>query len=414
MLNPQSVDIRRVVFSLSDALDLVGVDDVLHGKRVGMMASQLAKLLGEDSAQVEEIYDAGLLHDCGVSSTRVHRCLVDSLDWQGSFDHCQRGYELLSDCTLLAHLSQYVLLHHWHWNAPVTALPGNVAPDPKIRRMANLLFLVDRVDALSAAHYGDRSLLHARGSIRQRILENRGTLFDPVLVDLFLDVSATEAFWLQLDGPNVQYELLDRALQPQPRDVLWPQLKQLALLFARIVDAKSPFTVEHSEGVGRLAAYLGHVAGLDGAACDRLELAGLLHDIGKLRIPDAILEKQGSLDEREREIMMSHSFETYQILKRTPGLAQIAELAAFHHERLNGHGYPFHTGAASITPEMRIIQVADVFQALAQRRPYRAPMAIPQILAELRHMVADDSLDPVIFALVESDAERCHQLAVSA
>ena len=412
MLNPQSVDIRRVVFSLSDALDLVGVDDVLHGKRVGMMAAHLAALLGEDEAQVAEIYDAGLLHDCGVSSTRVHRCLVDSLDWQGSFDHCQRGYDLLRECSLLAHLSDYVLLHHWHWNVSLPVSPK--APSPKIRQMANLLFLVDRVDALAAEHHAERKLLHARASIRQRILEQRGVMFDPVLVDLFLDVSAAEAFWLQMDAANVQYDLMDRAMQPAHRSVEWFQLRELALFFARIVDAKSPFTVEHSEGVGRLAAYLGKVAGLDAAACDRLELAGLLHDIGKLRIPDEILEKQGSLDEREREIMMSHSFETYQILKRTPGLAQIAELAAFHHERLNGHGYPFHTNAAKITPEMRIIQVADVFQALAQRRPYRAPMAIPQILAELRHMVADDSLDPVIFALVESDAERCHQLAVSA
>ena len=143
-----------------------------------------------------------------------------------------------------------------------------------------------------------------------------------------------------------------------------------------------------------------------------LDLEASLH--GQAAGSADLSERIASLTEREREIMMSHSFETYQILKRTPGLAQIAELAAFHHERLNGHGYPFHTGAASITPEMRIIQVADVFQALAQRRPYRAPMAIPQILAELRHMVADDSLDPAIFALVESDAERCHQLAVSA
>jgi len=114
MSTMQTVDVRRVVFSLSDSLDLVGVDDVLHGKRVGMMAAHLAALLGEDKTQVEEIYDAGLLHDCGVSSTRVHRCLVDSLDWSGSFEHCRRGHDLLRECSLLAHLSEYVLLHHWH------------------------------------------------------------------------------------------------------------------------------------------------------------------------------------------------------------------------------------------------------------------------------------------------------------
>ncbi len=409
MLQPRTVDLRRVVFSLSDALDLVGVDDLLHGKRVGMMAAYLAEALGESPAMIEEIYDAGLLHDCGVSSTRVHRCLVDSLDWPGSFDHCQRGYDLLRQTELLSHLADYVLMHHWHWDTPV---PEGM--NPAARRIANLLYLVDRVDALSAPFYATRSVLRHREDIRQRIAENSGTLFSPELVDAFLHASAAEAFWLQLDTPYVHYEVIDRARQVETRAINWPQLKQLALLFARIVDAKSPFTVEHSEGVGRLAAHLGNVAGLGAASCNRLELAGLLHDIGKLRIPDEILEKAGTLTADEKEVMLSHSFETYQILRRTPGLDAIAKLAAFHHERLNGHGYPFHTEAVDITEEMRIIQVADVFQALAQRRPYREPLPVPAILAELDRMVADGSLDAGVVGMARADAETCHRVALNA
>lgn len=407
MLQATTIDLRRVVFSLSDALDLVGGDDLLHGKRVGMMAAHIAEQMGESPGRSEEIYDAGLLHDCGVSSTRVHRCLVESLDWPGSFEHCERGHGLLERTALLRHLAGYVYFHHWHWDTPVPE-----GTDPEVRRIANLLYLVDRVDALAAPFYAERSVLRHRDEIRRRIGEHAGSLFSPELTEAFLDISAAEAFWLQLDTPYVHYEVIDRAMRSEPRALHGPHLRELALLFARIVDAKSPFTVEHSEGVGRLAAYLGRKVGLGDAACERLELAGLMHDIGKLRIPDEILDKQGKLTDEEREVMVSHSFETYQILRRTPGLDQIAELAAFHHERLNGHGYPFHTAAIEITEEMRIIQVADVFQALAQRRPYREPLPVDAILAELDRMVADGSLDAGIVGLVRADAAACHRQAL--
>lgn len=407
MKQPRTIDLRRVVISLSDALDLVGVDDVLHGKRVGMMAAQIAETLGEDPATIEEVYDAGLLHDCGVSSTRVHRCLVDSLDWPGSFEHCQRGYELLRQSDLLGHLADYILLHHWHWDQPVEA---DVTPEA--RRIANLLYLVDRVDALAAPYHAERSLLSQREAIRRRICDHSGSFFAPELVEAFLAASAPEAFWLQLDAPHVLYDAYDRGAKSHPHSMDWPQLKHLGLLFARIVDAKSPFTVEHSEGVARLSAHLGRLSGFDEEACDRLELAGLLHDIGKLRIPDDILEKHGSLTEAERRIMMSHSFETYQILRRTPGVDQIARLAAFHHERLSGDGYPFQSEGEEITPEMRIIQVADVFQALAQRRPYREPLAVAAILAELDRLVAGHGLDGQVVALVKADAAQCHRVAI--
>ena len=408
MLQQQTVDVRRVVFSLSDALDLVGVDDLLHGKRVGLMAAQMAQHLGESPEQVARIYDIGLLHDCGVSSTRVHRCLVETLDWPGSHEHCERGQQLLSACSLLSSMADCVLMHHSHW---ADQPPPGISVEN--RRMGNLIYLVDRVDALTAATYADRSTLRERENIRQRIAEHAGTLFSPELVAAFMELSAAEAFWLQLDPVHVQYDMMERAQISDPQLVGWPQLKELALLFARIVDAKSPFTTEHSEGVGRLAAYLGQRAGLDFEACERLEMAGLLHDIGKLRIPDEILEKHGSLTADERHVMLSHSFETYQILRRTPGLDQIATLAAYHHERLNGHGYPFHCAAAAITEEMRIIQVADVFQALAQRRPYRQPLPLIEIFAELHRMVADGSLDGGMVTLLENDAERCHAIAVT-
>lgn len=402
----QSIDLRRVVFSLSDALDLVGVDDLLHGKRVAMMAAQVAAHLGEGRAQVAQIYDAGLLHDCGVSSTKVRRCLIDHMEWPGSHLHCEFGESLLRGCRLLRPLAELVRLHHTRHDAPTPIdVPAHV------RRLGNLLFLVDRVDALAGATYADRSTLHESPAIRARVAASAGTLFDPELVAAFLDVSAPAAFWLQLDTNDVHRDVRERLREPELREVRYEDLHELALLFARIVDAKSPFTKEHSLGVGRLARSLGVRAGLSPESCGRLELAGLLHDIGKLRIPDEILEKPGSLTEGERDVMVSHSFETYQILRYTPGLDRVAQLAAYHHERLNGRGYPFQRPGAAITLEMRILQVADVFQALAQQRPYRAPLLVSDVLGELRRMVTDGSLDADVVALIEASPDECYRVA---
>ena len=86
-----AIDLRQLVMTIANTIDLVGVDDVLHGRRVGMMARELACNLGWNGATQSLLYDAGLLHDCGVSSTRVHRNLVVDLEWAGAQEHCIRA-----------------------------------------------------------------------------------------------------------------------------------------------------------------------------------------------------------------------------------------------------------------------------------------------------------------------------------
>lgn len=99
-------------------------------------------------------------------------------------------------------------------------------------------------------------------------------------------------------------------------------------------------------------------------------------------------------------MIQRHSFETYQILHGITGLEDITLWAAFHHETLDGRGYPFHRRGAELTIEMRIIAVADVFQALAQRRPYREPTSPAQILEALRAFARDNRLDGAVVELV--------------
>jgi putative nucleotidyltransferase with HDIG domain len=171
------------------------------------------------------------------------------------------------------------------------------------------------------------------------------------------------------------------------------QLRVLASIFSRIVDAKSEFTATHSLGVARLARLLAEKMGVSRDHCDKLEVAGLLHDLGKLRVPDELLNKPGTLDVHERQIMNSHSFETFQILRKIDGFGEIALWAAYHHEEPEGTGYPFHVTEKDLSLEARILRVADIFQAMVQTRPYRQGMTGEEIKVFMLELAGKGKLD---------------------
>jgi len=106
-----------------------------------------------------------------------------------------------------------------------------------------------------------------------------------------------------------------------------------------------------------------------------MEVAGNLHDLGKMVIPNSILNKPDKLNKEETAIMRQHTYFTYTVLNSIGGISQIAEWAAFHHERLDGSGYPFHLGADKLGIGSRIMAVADVFTAISEDRPYRKGMS---------------------------------------
>lgn len=399
------IDFRQVIHALSDALDLVGVDELQHGKRVAFMAMECGRAFGLDQEKLDQLYHAALLHDCGVSSTTVHRYLVTELDWSGADDHCQRGHDLLLEHELFADLAPLIRHHHTHWDRLT-----DTEIDDETALINNCIYLVDRVDAL-VAQQGLDELLFSKDEIRTTIAKYRGSFFAPQLVDVFMDVSASEFFWLTLQPRHLNLYLSEMSLESKVRQIDQDSFLRIARMFATIVDAKSPFTVEHSHGVSRLAKHLGILLDLPQSSCDALEVAGLLHDLGKLQVPDEILEKAGPLNERERATMKHHSFESYQILRRIDGFESIAEMAALHHETLSGEGYPFHRAGAGLSREARIIAVADIFQALAQNRPYRASMSPEKTMAILQEMADNNKLDQEIVRTVRENLSACWQAA---
>lgn len=394
------IDIREIIHALSSSLDLVGIDEVHHGSRVAFMSVQCGQTLGLDTDLLERLHHAALLHDCGVSSSAVHRKLITELDWSHSQLHCERGAELLGSTELFADLSAIVKYHHTHWDQ----LPEDL--DPDIAVLSNIIYLTDRVDALMSQHF-ENDLLLAGNSTKKIVEKYSSTFFSPDITRAYLEVSASEFFWMALDPRHLTAHLHKMSNSPQKMIINGETILDIAAIFADIVDAKSPFTVQHSKGVARLASYLGSQCGLPDDTQILLQTAGLLHDLGKLNVPDEILEKPGPLTDREKLIIKRHSFESYQILNKITGFESIARWAAFHHETLCGGGYPFHIHDFGLCLESRIIAVADIFQALVQNRPYRSSLEPQKIMAIMNEMALSNKIDPELVRLISDNLEEC-------
>lgn len=398
------VNFREVTYGLTEALDLVGIDDIRHGKRVAYMAAECAEAGGFDAEFIDDIICIGMLHDCGVSTTDMHRELVTRLEWKDEHLHCERGAELLNKVALYSRFAPVVLYHHTHWE-DLQGLPV----DEKTKKMANLIYLVDRVDALRAQIDGDD--LDKRDTILEILEAHTNTFFLPQLVELFREVSNRNAFWFYLEEEPLDAFLLEWVGQGETVSLSYENIKEVAMMFSDVVDAKSPFTYEHSYGVAALAVMLAERLELPCNAIETIELAALLHDLGKLRVHDAVLNKDGRLDHSEQMAMHRHGFDSDMILRKINGLREVGRLASMHHEMLDGKGYPYNLKGDQIPLGARIIAVADIFQALVQDRPYRTAMDAGAAAEILQEMVEEGKLDGRIVDLIHADPDRAFAIA---
>jgi HD-GYP domain-containing protein (c-di-GMP phosphodiesterase class II) len=287
--------------------------------------------------------------------------------------------------------------------------------DPVVREDANLIYLADRADVLMGPYFDGRSLrneiLWEYPQITDRLATLAGSLFAPNFVEAFRKAATCEGFWLRMDPAYLIDEINDQLYEERPVELDMAASLSVAGLFARTVDAKSTYTLEHSTRVAAIARFLAEQDGYRGDALDQIEIAALLHDIGKLRVPEEIIDKPSAITVEERALVKRHSYDTGQILKKVfPGLP-IAEWAAMHHENLLGTGYPDHLPASLIPREARLIAVADIFQALAQDRPYRARMQAEAVIEKLREFASAGRIDEGLVALAATHLDRCYALA---
>jgi putative nucleotidyltransferase with HDIG domain len=181
------------------------------------------------------------------------------------------------------------------------------------------------------------------------------------------------------------------------RDMFTQTVKSLA----SAVDAKDPYTAGHSVRVQQIAKDLGRELNCSEAELEALEWGGLLHDIGKIGIPDAILLKQGELTRQERMAMNAHPVKGEEILRPVEKLAPELPIIRHHHEWYNGSGYPDRLMGEQIPRLARIMHVADAFEAMTAQRPYRmTPLSEDEALHELRRFTGVQ-FDPEVVAAFE-------------
>ncbi|MFT7464428.1 MAG: putative two-component system response regulator [Pseudohongiellaceae bacterium] len=161
-------------------------------------------------------------------------------------------------------------------------------------------------------------------------------------------------------------------------------LQQFLMSLASVIDAKSRFTAQHSRRVSGLSRLLAEALGMSSDHCDLIALGGRLHDIGKIGTPDAILDKAGPLTAAEFDVIKEHPALGDELIAPIKDLAVLRPMIRWHHESLDGKGYPDHLPGHKVPTEAWVVKTADYWEAITSQRPYREPMPLGKAVRVLR------------------------------
>jgi HD-GYP domain-containing protein (c-di-GMP phosphodiesterase class II) len=363
-----------------------------HHKHVAYIASALSTELGLTEKEETLLMMAGALHDTGALSLK-ERIDTLSFEMKSPHEHAEAGYLLLKTFEPFSRIATMIRYHHVPWNGG----KGSEFMGKPVPVESHILHLADRVDILI-----DRQK-EVLGQIEGicKVIENKsGIIFMPELVKAFMRLARKESFWLDTVFPSMN-QILATRISNATMVLDLEGLLDLAKLFSRIIDFRSPFTAVHSSGVAASAETLAGYCGFSEQQCQMMRIAGYLHDLGKLAVPTEILESPSKLGEDDFRMIKHHSFYTCRILETISELDVINKWASFHHERLEGEGYPFHYGDKELSLGSRIMSVADVFTAITEDRPYRKGMRKEETLQVLQQMVETSKLDSDIVSTLK-------------
>ncbi|WP_232248558.1 HD domain-containing phosphohydrolase [Streptacidiphilus rugosus] len=395
-----------------------------------LVALRLAGELGLDDADREVVYYASLVSwvGCHVDAYEQAKWFGDDTVLKADFRRTDFSGPAVEARFMLRHLgggpqpagvggrarlglaflgpgrrdAEAILSNHWQ---AADALAAQLGLAPRVRACVEQTF--ERWDGRGAPKgaRGEEILLtsrlvnladvvvayHRSGGTAAAVAvarERRGTQFDPAVVDAFTARAAQ--LLADLDGGWDQVQRAD----PAPGTPLTEAELDAALLaVADFADVKSPWTIGHSRGVAELVEAAAGLAGLPAPTRATLRRAALVHDLGRLGVPNTVWDKPGPLTLGETERVRLHPYLTERMLACSPALAQIAAVAVQHHERLDGSGYPRGLSGAALTPEGRLLAAADLYRAHTEGRPHRPAGSPAEAAALLRAEVRAGRID---------------------
>lgn len=426
----------EIIAAFSYALDLTEGQPAGHCIRACWVGMNVGRTLGLSVPELADLYYVLLLKDLGCSSNAARICelyeaddrafkqgyktvgtslaatlhFVFSKTAQGKpfarrataignilrnggeiaqemiLSRCTRGADIARTLRFSASVCEGIYRLDEHWDG--SGRPGRLSGDA-IPLTAQIALLAQVVDVFHG-HVGPSAALD---EARRRA----GKWFDPRLVTALESAASAPDFWRTLSSSLVEGRVVRLAPADHGEIVDDDYLDAVAAAFGQVIDAKSPFTAGHSERVGQLTLAMADRLDLPSARGRWLRRAAVLHDVGKLGVSSAILEKPAGLDDREWVEMREHAVHTRAILGRISAFADLADIAAAHHERLDGMGYPQALPGAAISRETRIITACDFYDALTSDRPYRAALPVEEalrIMSDARGTAIDpDCLD---------------------
>lgn len=429
----KSVNLAELLGTLSYALDMTEGQPEGHCIRCCWIGSNIGLQLDLDETGLSDLYYALLLKDLGCSSNAARVCnlyLTDDIAFKRDFKtidgslsaalrfvfsrtglesglseriralvnvirnggelarelietRCERGADIARRMRFSATVQNAIrcLDERWDGSGSPKGLTGDAIP-----LIANIALMSQVIDVFAT----DQGQQAAVTEVKSR----SGKWFNPELVDAFMAAQSERSFWAVLNRADLERRVfaMTPALQSQPVDEDY--LDEIAEAFSDVVDAKSTFTADHSNRVTLYSDIIAEELGLPADHRRWLRRAALLHDLGKLAVSNQILDKPDRLSEAEWAAIRSHPRLSEKILERVSVFRDIAPIAGAHHERLDGKGYPNGLTAEQLCLEVRILTVADVFDALSAERPYRAAMPIAD---------AFDILDKDVGAAFDAD-----------
>jgi HD-GYP domain-containing protein (c-di-GMP phosphodiesterase class II) len=431
----RQIALSGVIAGFSYALDLTEGEPPGHAVRSCLIGMRLAQALELDSATRSHLFYALLLKDAGCSANSARMAALFGADdhvakrtskrvnWARAFPafmwslrtvapggsvraragrllaikregevtralmqaRCDRGAEIAYRLGFHAETAEAIraLDEHWDGGGQPRGLRGEEIP-----LLGRILCLSQTVEIFHSAGGLELALTVAR--------RRSGGWFDPALVEALGDIRDDVDFWASLAyGDLSAWEPMDRLLTADDE-----RLDGIAEAFAAVVDAKSPWTHRHSERASAIVTSLAASLSGDAETVSDLRRAALLHDIGKLAISNRILDKPGKLTRTEFMTVREHPLTTERILDRVPCFRHLAPLAGAHHERLDGRGYPRGLSGSELTMPMRMLAVADVYEALTSDRPYR-PAYSPDQALEIMRANVPARIDPEAFSALE-------------
>ena len=369
-----SIDIIGLAGAYSYALDCIEAELVniknKHGKRVAYISIYMAEYWKIQGDELQDLAMCALLHDNALTQyiseelkkDSVINCKKDLSEKKTNL-HCIYGEKNITKIPFKTDVSNVILYHHEHADGTGPfQKKWNETP-----LFARIIHLADTIDMIgNNTGSGNNSW----NFICQYLLKNRDGLFDSECVNAFFHAFTHSESFICLRDNSFETKLWE--IIPRQKQVFdWKTCKNVADFFAKIVDYKSSFTSRHSIGVAEKAAFFAQYIGYDSINVQKIYLAGALHDIGKMAVGNEILEKPDKLTDDEFSKMKNHAGYTYLILSEVNDFEEIRDWAAFHHEKLNGKGYPFGKTAAELNEPERIMACIDIYQALTEDRPYK-------------------------------------------